>query len=195
MVLATTSVRAAPNPVIVCRGIVALTVMMVPVPAPAAAIVRGVVIGATCSGVMPAPAAREDWTPVTVLYIPITLAPVLPVLPVPPVPELPLAMPEPTPAPEAPELPAPVEAIPDPLPPAPEVLVPALAPAPPVPELTAPLVGDEAPVPPWEPVLPPVPEVLPVPPVPAGGVVDEHPARRPSVAREVKRYWKRALRI
>src|SRR5580658_5571137 len=168
MVLATTSVSAAPNPVIVCRGILAFTVMIVPVPVAAAAIVSGVVIGATCSAVMPAPAAREDWTPVTVLYIPITLAPVLPV---PPVPELPLAMPEPILAPAAPELPAPVEAMPDPLPPAPEVVVPAVAPVPP-----APLV------------------VLPPPP-PAGGVVDEHPARSPKVTREVKRDWKRALRI
>jgi hypothetical protein len=141
---------------------------------------------------MPAPAAREDWTPVTVLYIPIVLAPLLPV---PAVPELlPLAMPEPTPVPVvAPVPPVPVELTPEP-PTAPEVgVAPVLAPVPP-PE-TLPLVGWEFPVPaPCEPV-PPLPEAAPVPPVPAGGVVDPHPAKSPSVTREVKRHWKRALRI
>src|SRR5208282_2226359 len=186
MVLATTSVSAAPNPVIVCRGIAALTVMTVPVPVVPDAIVSGVVIGATCSGIVPpTPAVREDWTPVTVLYIPITLAPVLPVVPVP---ELPLAVPEPAPALATPEPPAPVDATPDPLPPAPVVLVPAVAPTPPAP-LVVPAPVD-APLPACEPVPPP-PEPVPPPP-PGGGVVEEHPASSPKVTRELKRYWKRA---
>jgi hypothetical protein len=193
MVLATTSVSAAPNPVIVCRGMAALTVMTVPAPVVPAAIVRGVVIGATCSGIMPAPAAREDWTPVTVLYIPITLAPVLPVAPVPPVPVPEVAPVAPVPV-VAPVPPLPVELTPEP-PTAPDVgVVPVLAPVPPGEAL--PLVGWEFPVPaPCEPVPPPPPEDVPLPPVPAGGVVDPHPARSPKVTREVKRHWKRALRI
>jgi hypothetical protein len=58
-----------------------------------------------------------------------------------------------------------------------------------LPPVDAPPAAACEPVPP-----PPEPVVLPPPP-PAGGVVDEHPARSPKVTREVKRDWKRALRI
>jgi hypothetical protein len=146
---------------------------------------------------MPAPAEREDWTPVTVLYIPITLAPLLP-----PVPELPLAMPEPIPAPAAPEPPAPVEAMPDPMPPAPEVLVPAVAPEPTEP-VPAPLVALPLPAPdeptPLAPVTAIEPELwvpveLPVPAVPEG--FDEpQEAARPRARRLANAHCERALTI